>query len=119
VLDEGEQCDGDNFNGETCVTQGLPGGDLTCGEQCQLDLGSCDPLPSCGDSILNGEEECDNLAFSVPDCEAFNPAYGGGELTCNGNCTFDTTECCVQTGATCNGATTCCSGVCLITLLCL
>ncbi|MGC4119622.1 MAG: proprotein convertase P-domain-containing protein [Myxococcales bacterium] len=45
TLGLGEQCDGNNLNGKTCVTQGFVGGTLGC-NACQLDTTGCTDCPS-------------------------------------------------------------------------
>ncbi|MDP2670274.1 MAG: hypothetical protein Q8O99_04975 [bacterium] len=40
-----EECEGSNFNGETCQSQGYTAGDLVC-VACQIDTSDCtDPSP--------------------------------------------------------------------------
>jgi len=62
-IDTGEQCEGSNLNGQTCVSQGFTGGgSLGCTSQCVFDtsecLGGCNPKsyttknPSCGPVTL-------------------------------------------------------------------
>ncbi len=40
-IGDGEQCDGVNLNGETCVLQGFEGGTLGCTSECLFDTASC------------------------------------------------------------------------------
>jgi hypothetical protein len=110
VIDPGEPCEGDDLQGETCESQGTASGELACSELCQFDLSGCMPLPTCGDRELNGDEQCDGDDFSVPNCDALNPGlYGSGELSCNEDCTFDTSGCCIGVGNGCNANTNCCN----------
>lgn len=110
MIDPGEACDTDDLQGETCESQGTASGDLACDDTCQLDLSGCVPLPTCGDGMLNGDEQCDGNELSVPDCDALNPGlYGNGPLSCNDDCTFDTSACCIGVGNGCNANTNCCN----------
>ena len=63
----GEQCDGADFRGESCQSQGFDGGTLSCTAACTLDSSGCttQAVASCGDDIVDGFEECDGLADSA------------------------------------------------------
>jgi hypothetical protein len=54
-LQMGEECDGDDFGGETCMTQGFNAGDIACTMDCALDLGDCSnsPCPGGGAFVSN------------------------------------------------------------------
>ncbi len=41
AIDAGEQCDQNNLNGATCVTQGFAFGSLQCGANCSFDTSGC------------------------------------------------------------------------------
>ena len=47
--------------------------------------------PFCGDSKVRGGEECDGGNLDGQTCETLG--FGGGALTCAGDCTFDTSGC--------------------------
>ena len=47
VLDEGEQCDGDDLGGATCESLGHDGGALACDPVCTYDESLCGDLPDC------------------------------------------------------------------------
>jgi cysteine-rich repeat protein len=55
----GEECDIDDFGGETCQSRGYASGTLTCTPSCTIDDGGCTPF-DCGDGILSPGEECDD-----------------------------------------------------------
>jgi len=61
VLDDGEDCDGTNLNGRTCtnIPGGYTGGTLACNASCLFDTIGC-VLASCGNSIVDPGEECDD-----------------------------------------------------------
>jgi hypothetical protein len=47
VMDPGEQCDGEDLGGVTCVSLGLAGGELSCALNCsELDTSGCELRPS-------------------------------------------------------------------------
>lgn len=57
-IDPGEDCDGTDLNGETCVSQGFDGGTLVCTPgTCVFDTTNC---YVCGDGAINPGEECDD-----------------------------------------------------------
>jgi len=41
VIDPDEDCDGNNFNGKTCIDYGFTGGDLQCDKLCFIDTSKC------------------------------------------------------------------------------
>lgn len=41
VVESGEQCDGTNLNGQTCVSRGFTGGTLSCSGSCTFNTASC------------------------------------------------------------------------------
>ncbi|MBO4351188.1 MAG: hypothetical protein J6A01_09625 [Proteobacteria bacterium] len=97
VLDEGEECDTDNFNEKTCASiLNVPAiaasGELTCSSTCTIDSGACVKLPYCGDGIINNEEDCDGDAEITKTCADLD-ANTAGPLTCSDTCTFVTDAC--------------------------
>jgi hypothetical protein len=44
AINLGEECDGDDFGGQTCVKLGAASGTLTCTEDCKVDRSGCLPL---------------------------------------------------------------------------
>ncbi|MCA9669594.1 MAG: SUMF1/EgtB/PvdO family nonheme iron enzyme [Myxococcales bacterium] len=47
--------------------------------------------PVCGDRIVNGSEQCDGAALDGATCAS--QGFDGGELSCDGDCRFDTSGC--------------------------
>ncbi len=92
VLDVGEQCDGDAFGNETCITQGYNGGTLACDDQCRLVLTACEAEGRCGDGIVQTEydEECE-AGVSTESCEELE--RGTGTAVCDANCRYDYSGC--------------------------
>ncbi|MBN1258832.1 hypothetical protein JXA05_03690 [Candidatus Peregrinibacteria bacterium] len=41
IVEAGEQCDGAELNGQTCITQGYASGTLSCNANCTLNLSAC------------------------------------------------------------------------------
>jgi hypothetical protein len=95
TIDVGEECDGNNLNGETCdtATNGVnPLGVLACNSDCTINDTNCLPN-TCGDGIANNGEECDGNSFSGDCAVATNNALPQGVIACNADCTFNTNEC--------------------------
>ncbi len=45
-LVDGEECEGINFNGASCISQGYTGGTLTCNSSCRIDTSNCTAPPA-------------------------------------------------------------------------
>jgi cysteine-rich repeat protein len=76
---------------ETCDDGNEVSGD-GCSETCQVEV--ADPI--CNDGIVNGDDECDNLALAGESCtsrEYAGKEYDAGTLGCNADCTFDVSGC--------------------------
>ncbi|MFT5993617.1 MAG: hypothetical protein ACJA1R_000645 [Flavobacteriales bacterium] len=88
----GETCDGDNLNGETCESLGLPAGTLRCAPSCyEFDTSRCLGEGVCGDNVIqSGFEDCDGLTI-VSTCSELG--LGTGRLTCTESCELDTAGC--------------------------
>ena len=88
----GEDCDGTALGDATCVSLGYNGGLLSCGAECVFDLASCEGEGRCGDgSVQTFYEQCDGGNLNAQTCQTLG--YNGGELTCDGTCTFVLTNC--------------------------
>ena len=61
TIDEGEACDGDELDEHSCATiaGGFTGGTLACTAQCAFDTTEC-VLASCGNNVVDDNEECDD-----------------------------------------------------------
>ena len=55
---DGEQCDGDNLNGQSCQTQGYAGGNLNCDAGCRFVVTGCTSV--CGNGLREVGETCDD-----------------------------------------------------------
>jgi len=87
-----EVCDGSNVGGETCVSLGFGGGSLGCAADCSaLDTSGCAALPSCGDGIVNGGEQCDANDLGGNSC--ITQGFDLGAIGCTASCTLDLTNC--------------------------
>ncbi len=53
--------------------------------------GTADPDPICGDDLIEGDEECDKTRLDGKVCADFG--FDIGELACNDQCAFDTSQC--------------------------
>jgi hypothetical protein len=101
VVVDPEQCepaseflDKAELNGATCMSLGFDGGLLDCTEGCGFNTDSC---YECGDSVQQGQEQCDGADFDDEGCDDFNSISGqpfdSGSLLCTDQCTTDTSNC--------------------------
>jgi len=84
-----EICDGldNNCNGLVDESSSLCGETQICHEgQCQ------NPSPTCGDSVINGNEDCDGNVLGGKSCTNVGN-YVRGNLSCNLDCTFNKSQC--------------------------
>lgn len=88
-----EICDGTDLAGQTCQSQGFAVGTLACAADClSFDVSGCVATPSCGDGVINQpSESCDLSDLGGVTCEGLG--LGGGQLACNTDCAFDTSDC--------------------------
>ncbi|HOE82571.1 MAG TPA: hypothetical protein PK329_06375 [Myxococcota bacterium] len=94
-IDDGEQCDGEALNGQTCVDQGFAGGDLACTAACQFDTSGCTaPSADCGNGKIDDGEQCDGEALNGHYCTDLG--FAGGDLGCTAACQFDTSGCILE-----------------------
>jgi hypothetical protein len=83
-IDQGEDCDGQNLGGSSCVDHGFDGGVLACDPVvCVYDTSGCTEMPSneC-DQYCNG---CACPSFECTMCCALMDkvdACGGGQCSC-------------------------------------
>jgi len=90
VVDLGEDCDGADLNGQTCVTQGMTGGTLACTATCTFDLSAC---IGCGNGQIEVGEVCDGSDLDGQTCADVGN-FSGGTLACGTDCTdYDTSAC--------------------------
>ncbi|MFO0632752.1 MAG: hypothetical protein U0168_07880 [Nannocystaceae bacterium] len=89
VVDAGEDCDGDDLGGASCMSEGFDGGRISCAADCTLDTSACNV--NCGNGSLEEPEECDGVNLGGLDC--VSQGFDAGELACSRGCTLDTTGC--------------------------
>jgi len=88
---DGEQCEGENLGGFSCVTLGYETGTLACGGDCHYDLSACVASADCGNGTLQEGEQCDGLDFGGDTCQTLG--YYGGNLVCSSACLIDASDC--------------------------
>ncbi len=121
VIQPGEQCDFVNdsaiYGNLDCTDfDDFTGGVLGCDPvTCQALVDNCTGgTPGiCGDGVVNVGEQCDGTNFSGLDCTDFD-SFTGGVLTCNPDCTANTSQCTspqpfcgdgvIQPGEQCDGS---------------
>ncbi|PKN44154.1 MAG: hypothetical protein CVU59_12395, partial [Deltaproteobacteria bacterium HGW-Deltaproteobacteria-17] len=94
-MQPGEDCDGADLGGRTCLNYDFYGGDLACNDDCTMDFTGCIATGACGDGVIQTAfgESCDGDALGDQTCESRGLA--GGVLACNDDCTFDTAGCAI------------------------
>jgi alpha-tubulin suppressor-like RCC1 family protein len=93
VLDIGEDCEGLQFGGNTCLGLGYHDGIQTCNDNCTVNTTNCISFGKCGDGNIDDAygEECDGENLPDVTCESLE--FYGGTLSCNNDCKFDLTGC--------------------------
>ncbi len=92
ILEYGEECDGEDLDGESCESMGFEDGDLHCSDSCTFDTSECTgETVLCGDGIIDEGEDCDGDNLGEENCRT--QGFDGGTLTCDDTCSFDTTGC--------------------------
>lgn len=107
----GEQCDGPDLAGATCLSRGFAEGSLACDSRCQLDESGCSGVNPCGNGTIDAGELCDGAALHGVTCASVG--FRGDGLACNATCDgFDVSACQVDlcgngridAGEVCDGA---------------
>jgi len=91
-LDDGEQCEGSDFDGGTCEDYDyLGGGSLNCNSNnCQIEVTDC--KSDCGNGFKEPGEVCDGTAVGGKTCTGAN--FAKGTVGCSNSCdTFDYSGC--------------------------
>ncbi len=70
IIEAGEDCEGGDLDGQTCLSLGLTDGVLTCGSDCAFRTGQC---AYCPNAICEGAED---FASCPGDCGAVDVAVG-------------------------------------------
>ncbi|MBU1536043.1 hypothetical protein KKF84_12035, partial [Myxococcota bacterium] len=92
VVDPGEDCDGEDMGGGTCITLQYYGGTLSCNSNCTYDITECQGAGVCGDNLLQPDfEECEGSDLDFQSCETLG--FYSGTLACDSACQFDLSNC--------------------------
>ncbi|MFV8756684.1 hypothetical protein ACNOYE_39575 [Nannocystaceae bacterium ST9] len=89
-LDQGEQCEGAQLDGKSCLDLGFAGGTLACTPGCLFDTSGC---AQCGNGVREDGEECDEFDFGGDNCQDYG--FTQGFLSCTPECTVETYDCCI------------------------
>ena len=87
VIDGGEQCDGGELGGATCMSEGFGGGGIQCTDSCVLDTSNC---TACGNGSVDDGEECDGADLGR-NTSCADLGLGGTDepLGCTDACAYD------------------------------
>ena len=92
VIEGAEICDGADLGDATdCAAVMLGDGEVSCNEDCTLNLEGCSGMPMCGNDLIEGNEQCEGPDLAGDTCESLG--YVAGTLVCDGLCNFDVTGC--------------------------
>jgi len=87
----GEECEGTNLNGLTCMSRGFAGGNLSCDGTCHYDQTGCVAM-GCNNMIREPTEECEGTDLQGATCQS--KGFLSGTLGCSStSCTYDTAQC--------------------------
>jgi hypothetical protein len=106
IVEAGELCDGANYDGKTCQTEGFDAGSLSCSPTCdKMRTNGCS---KCGNGVVETGELCDGSNFAGKTCQT--EGYDAGSLSCSPDCTKMRTNGCstcgngiVESGEACDG----------------
>ncbi|MFC1482168.1 RCC1 domain-containing protein [Myxococcota bacterium] len=87
----GEQCDGQDLEGESCQSLGFLGGTLACSTSCTFNTSACQAPLTCGNGVKEAGEACDGADLGSATCQSLG--FVSGPLTCNTDCTYNSTAC--------------------------
>lgn len=88
VREGSEACDGEDLGGASCADYGFTGGTLGCDANCEHDVSNCFQGGTCGNSVLEPGEECDDGNITAGDgcsstCELETGVCGGTIVNLN------------------------------------
>lgn len=101
IVEGGELCDGDDFDGKSCASLGLPPSRLLCYGDCTLNAAFCGG--TCNGAMKDPEEACDGLPSAQ--CEDLVAVGVTGSPLCSPLCLTHDTSTCDVAGATCGNGT--------------
>jgi len=105
IAEGSEQCDGPDWNDQTCVSlgRGFIGGTLACDSLCTFNTAGCTAGTTCGNGQIEIGEACDGSNMGGKTC--LTEGYNNGVLSCN-SCSLVYDDCCYNTCSSV-GATQC------------
>lgn len=88
IKESGEECDGSDLGGATCVSLGFTGGTLACDANCRFDLSAC---TWCGNGVREPGEACDGADIGTATCADVGCTAGAPQ--CGPTCALDYSSC--------------------------
>ena len=74
----GEQCDGSDLAGASCLSRGFSSGTLSCSPACEFNTSGCVSASSCGNGSCAGSETCSSCPADCGTCPSGGGGGGGG-----------------------------------------
>lgn len=84
IVDQGEDCDGENLGDAACESLGMGEGTLACHTNCTFDRSGCELGSMCGNNVREDDEVCDGEDLGGETC--VSQGYYGGTLACLPDC---------------------------------
>jgi hypothetical protein len=91
ILDEYEECDGEELGANSCITNGFLNGQLSCNNDCTLNTDLCGSSENCGNGLIDSGEDCDGGNVGDLSCATFG--FPEGQVSCNTDCTINRELC--------------------------
>ncbi len=92
IQEDFEICDASELPVLTCDELGYGEGALSCNANCHYNLAECTGSATCGDTVIQTNEQCDGTNLGGYTCGDL-AGFVGGELGCGADCLFNTRFC--------------------------
>lgn len=90
VVENGEECEPDTLDGESCTSLGYDSGALGCSASCSYDTSGC---ATCDDGVQNGDETDIDCGGSCPECTSSDSCSDIPPVELGGRPCIEVTDC--------------------------